>query len=260
MAKLTPSYFEYNTAPCRPGRTHPRVKHRIANQAVETASCRIHIISAVSPFAWRSSSCATNMSRTNDNSDYFQAQPSNDSREPIISQDNSITTTIVSLSSSLRQTTPTTAIYHSRTNALHSSHFPEQKQTKSKKQKASSASPHHPVATCIRKQPKSAAHRPTTPQIPDQGASATSTPIRPGKERQSAVFKMKAPTRESPLLPALAASSNYTRQRHLHRPCPPTTRILSPLFVFFFSFPPFASPNPPPSPLMMPSSQLPNIP
>lgn len=83
------------------------------------------------------------------------------------------------------------------------------KQTaKSKKQKASSASPHHPVATRIRKQPKSAAHRPTTLKVPDQGASATNTPIRPGKERQSAVFKLKAPTRESPLLPALAASSN----------------------------------------------------
>lgn len=45
-------------------------------------------------FARRSSSCATNMSRTSNNSDYSQAQPSNDSREPIISQANSITTSL----------------------------------------------------------------------------------------------------------------------------------------------------------------------
>ncbi|KAG8407238.1 hypothetical protein J3458_020727 [Metarhizium acridum] len=116
---------------------------------VKAASCRNpHCQSAASvPFARRSSTSATDVSRTSSNSDYFQAQTSNGSREPIISHATSEPTTF-SLYSSLGQTTPTTTIYLSRTNAIHSSRIPD-------KQKASSISPPHPhpVATPIRKQP-----------------------------------------------------------------------------------------------------------
>lgn len=248
MAKLTPSHFEYNTASCRPGRTHPRVQHRIANQHGETASCRIHIIRAQYPFLPGAVQVArqTCLAQATTQTIYSQAQPSNDSREPIISQANSITTSLQfpHTDNSNRRHLPLTNQY------LALLTLSREKQTNNKTQKTSSASPHHPVATRIRQQPKSAAHRPTTLKVPDQGASATNTPIRLGKERQSAVFKLKALTRESPLLPALAASSNYTHQRHLHRPCPPTTRILSPLSVFFslFRFPPLPRLIPPKAP------------